>query len=96
MRWVQAELHVFYGFTESFMAWGARSIPNFATHWMPRMRRLLAQEGVVYHGFQDHATVATTMRRSGFALYPTTFPGRWGFLHGGTLHGRDARNGGMG
>lgn len=69
----RAELWVYYGFTDAFMRWGRINIPRF-DEWMLTMQRLLRQEGVNYVGLVDQAELARAYWRSGFALYPTSFP----------------------
>lgn len=43
------ELWVFYGFSEAFIKYGRRTMPNFDS-WMESMQTMLQQEGVRYIG----------------------------------------------
>eukprot|EP00736_Rhodelphis_marinus_P006544 Rmarinus@m.4246 len=66
------KLDVYYGFTKGFHR--AFSQHPWFNGWMEKMQRGLSQEGVTYHGLVDHVTLSDAFARSGFWLYPTTFP----------------------
>lgn len=68
-----AELWVYYGFTDAFQSWARSHMSDFDT-WMLHMRRLLDQDGVRYVGMVNQSTLSEAYWRSGFSLYPTSFP----------------------
>ncbi|CAM9221466.1 unnamed protein product [Discosporangium mesarthrocarpum] len=68
-----ATLEIYYGFSDSFNAWGRRHITRF-DEWMSDMMLLLEQDGIDYRGMVDHHTLARAYARAGFILYPTAFP----------------------
>ncbi|CAM9567073.1 unnamed protein product, partial [Chrysoparadoxa australica] len=68
-----ATLEVYYGFTQSFIDHGRKSVLNF-DEWMAKTKALLEQPGVNYHGMVDHATLAKALADAAFILYPTSFP----------------------
>ena len=73
-----ATLKVYYGFSASFVKWGAAHMgPGFAA-WRARMERLLhgpsALPGVVYVGMVDHVRLAAAYAEAHFSLYPTVYP----------------------
>lgn len=68
-----ATLVVYYGFSKSFEKWGATTIPHYSK-WREEVMRLLHQDGVVYRGMVDHATLAAGYAEAGFLLYPTVYP----------------------
>ena len=55
------------------MKWGKANMQNFEI-WMSTMRELLNQKGVRYVGMVDQDTLSDAYLRSGFTLYPTSFP----------------------
>eukprot|EP00945_MAST-04E_sp_MAST-4E-sp1_P004700 g4700.t1 len=68
-----AILEVYYGFSDAFLKFGQTSIPNFPS-WLQKMKELLKQDGIIYHGMADHHTLGKGYARSGFYLYPTSYP----------------------
>ncbi|GBG28190.1 UDP-N-acetylglucosamine--peptide N-acetylglucosaminyltransferase 110 kDa subunit [Hondaea fermentalgiana] len=71
-----ARLRIYYGFSPSFMRWGATSIHEFETwvHQLNTTIQTLAAEGVEYVGMVSHQDLAKAYARAGFSLYPTSFP----------------------
>ena len=68
-----AELEVYYGFSKSFLNYCKNSMPN-CDEWLKQMKTLLEQDGINYHGMADHHTLGKGYARSGFYLYPTSYP----------------------
>ncbi|OQR91512.1 UDP-N-acetylglucosamine-peptide N-acetylglucosaminyltransferase [Achlya hypogyna] len=60
---------VYYGFTPAVVKAGVLSAA-----WREHLETLLQQDGIVYHGLVDHATLAQGYANAGFYLYPTTYP----------------------
>lgn len=69
----EAQLTVFYGFTQAFDRWGTTGLPDF-TAWKREMETLLKTlPGVHYAGLVSHEQLAKGYSKAGFYLYPTTF-----------------------
>lgn len=69
----EAQLTVFYGFTQAFDRWGATEISEFAV-WKFEMETLVnTLPGVHYAGLVGHEQLARGYAQAGFYLYPTTF-----------------------
>jgi len=70
----EAELHVYYGFTDGVRTTFANQhgLPAYGA-WKAKMEGLLAQPGVAYHGMVSHADLAAAYAAAGFFLYPTTY-----------------------
>jgi predicted O-linked N-acetylglucosamine transferase (SPINDLY family)/glycosyltransferase involved in cell wall biosynthesis/tetratricopeptide (TPR) repeat protein len=70
-----AQLHVYYGFTQGFMRYLtiARGDQG-AKEWVDDVKQLLEQPGVTYHGMVSAEELGHAYARSGFWLYPTSFP----------------------
>jgi len=71
----QAELDIYYGFSQTFLTWGKYSIPDFEA-WHAKMLQSiedLKPFGVNYIGMVDHETLAAAYANSGFTLYPTSY-----------------------
>ena len=66
-------LHVYYGFTKSFLEHSKKTNP-LHNQWLAKIKRQLQQQGVQYHGMVDHLTLAKGLSNAGFVLYPSEFP----------------------
>ncbi len=71
-------LNVYYGFSRSFLKWGEthnfHGYPTFQ-HWLTKVKGQLANlPGVTYVGMVNHIALAHAYARTGFSLYPTSYP----------------------
>ena len=71
---VEPRLEVYYGFSPSFLKYGKSQMGEAFGPWLAEMKEMLRQDGVEYYGMVDHRTLAKAYARSGFYLYPTSFP----------------------
>ena len=73
---VPATLTIYYGFSESFVAFGrAGNLGEGFEEWMEGMQAKIATlPGVVYEGMVSHEALVRGYAGAGFMLYPTTYP----------------------
>lgn len=69
-----AILEVYYGFTDAVIRSmrNDMGVTNFE-NWYTQVQSWLQQDGVVYYGTVDHATLTSAYARAGFLLYPSIY-----------------------
>jgi glycosyltransferase involved in cell wall biosynthesis len=72
----QAELHIYYGFTEAAKKYLRVKLgpAQFEQYYATMMKMIDTLDGVKYFGAVDHRVLMEAYASAGFLLYPTYFP----------------------